>query len=81
MFFIIKQFPEHKKIIIRLYGESENFQEACEDYRRCADALRYWSQSDSEEACERRDEYAALLQDLKAEILQILKEAECQEGR
>jgi hypothetical protein len=76
LFLIIKRFPEHKEAIRRLYRESENFKEACEDYQKCADALRHWEQSDSEDACERRNEYAAFLQDLEAEILQNLKEAE-----
>ena len=72
LFYIIKQFPEHKKTIKRLYGESENFQEACEDFQRCTDALKYWDQSDSEEAPIRKKEYAELVYDLELEITQIL---------
>jgi hypothetical protein len=46
----------------------------CEDYRQCAEALRHWNESASEEAPARRKEYAALLRDLEAEILQRLDE-------
>jgi hypothetical protein len=76
LFFIVKRFPEHKEIIKRLYSESENFQEMCNDYQECDRALRHWSQSHSEDSPERRNEYAALMQDLEAEILLTLKEAE-----
>jgi hypothetical protein len=76
LFFIIKRFQEHKETVRRLYGENENFQEMCDDYQKCAKALRHWAQSDSEEACERRNEYAGYLQDLETEILQSLKEAQ-----
>ena len=69
---IIKRFPEHKETIRRLYRESENFQEACEDYQKCADALRHWDQSDSEEAPTRRKEYTELVCDLELEIARIL---------
>jgi hypothetical protein len=75
LLFIAKRFPEHKEIIKRLYSESENFQEMCSDYQKCDRALRHWSQSHSEEAPERRTEYAALLKDLEAEILLNLNEA------
>lgn len=72
LFLIIKRFPECKESIRRLYRESENFQEACEDYQKCADALRYWNKSDSEEAPARRDEYTDFLRDLELEIARIL---------
>ena len=76
LFYIIKQFPEHKKTIKRLYGESENFQEACEDHQKCADALRYWNQSDSGEALARTQEYKELMRDLELEIERILNNKE-----
>ena len=58
LFFIIKRFPTHKETVRRLYSESENFQEMCEDYQKCAKALRHWARSYSGEARERRNEYA-----------------------
>ena len=76
LLFIIKRFQKHKEIIRRLYSESENFQEMCNDYQKCDRALMHWRQSHSEDAPERRNEYAALMQELEAEILQTLKEAE-----
>ena len=74
VFAVLKQFPDRKDTVKQLFRESESFQSVCEDYRRCAAALRRWSDSASEEAPARREEYAALLQDLEAEILQCLDE-------
>ena len=74
VFSVAKRFPDRKETVIRLFNKSENFQSICEDYRRCAEALRHWNESASEEACARREEYAALLQDLETEILQSLDE-------
>jgi 5'-deoxynucleotidase YfbR-like HD superfamily hydrolase len=74
-FIVIKRFPDHKKTLKRLFRESEIFQSICEDYVKCADALNYWNQSDSEEAAARREEYDNLLQNLELEILQILNES------
>lgn len=75
IFTVLKQFPDRKDTVIRLFNESETFQSVCEDYRRCAEALRRWNDSASEEAPVRREEYAALLRDLEAEILQNLTES------
>ncbi len=74
LFSVITRFPDRKDEVIRLFRESESFQTVCDDYRRCVEALEYWNQSDSEEAPIRRDEYAALLVDLEAEILEHLSE-------
>ena len=75
LFTVLKQFPDRKDNIKRLFRESEIFQNVCEDYRRCAAALRHWNESTSDEAPVRREEYAGLLQDLEAEILQNLNES------
>jgi hypothetical protein len=72
VFSVLKRFPDSKDAVIRLFNESETFQTVCEDYRKCAEALRHWNQTASEEAPARREEYATLLQDLEAEILQSL---------
>ena len=74
LFSVLEKFPDHKKAVGSLYRESESFQTLCEDYQICAAALRRWSDSASEEAPARREEYAELFQDLEAEILQCLDE-------
>ena len=75
VFPVLKRFPNRKDTVKQLFKENENFQSVCEDYRRCAEALQHWNESDSEEASARREEYAALLRDLEAEILQNLNES------
>lgn len=71
---VLSKFPDHEGTIKRLFKESETFQTLCEDYRRCSKALNYWNQSYSDDGLARREEYAALLKDLEAEILQTLDE-------
>ncbi len=68
LFIVMKQFPDNKVAIKRLFAESENFRSVCEDYQICSEALRHWNQSVSEEATARREEYAAILRDLEGEI-------------
>ena len=70
---IFKRFPGQRETIERLSRESDSFRTICEDYLRCADARRYWEQSSSEDAAERREEYASLLRELEAEIIENLK--------
>jgi hypothetical protein len=71
----LASFPEHTDKIKRLFRESERFQSLCEDYRRCAEASKYWNQSASEEASARSAEYGNLLQGLAEEIMQNLNES------
>jgi len=71
---VLAEFPDYEDTIKRLFRENETFQTLCEDYRQCSVALRYWNQSDSDDGLARREEYAALLKELKAEILQTLSE-------
>jgi len=75
VFTVLKLFPDRVDTIKQLFKENETFQSVCEDYRRCAEALHHWNQSASDEAPVRREEYAGLLQDLEAEILQNLNES------
>ena len=75
VFSVVRRFPDRGDTVKRLFRESETFQSVCEDYRRCAAALRHWNESTSDEAPVRREEYAGLLQDLEAEILQNLNES------
>jgi hypothetical protein len=72
----MERFPDHKETITKLFRKDENFRILCEDYGRCAEALRHWNQSSSREAVERRQEYSALLEDLESEILENLDEFE-----
>ena len=68
LFVVMERFPRHKAAVRRLFKGNESFQTLCEDYRKCAEALRHWNQSAAEEAVVRREEYTALLRDLEAEI-------------
>ncbi len=68
LFAVIERFPHHRAAVRRLFKENESFQTLCEDYCRCAEALHHWKRSAAEEAVVRREEYAALLRDLEAEI-------------
>jgi len=68
LFAVIERFPHRKAAVRRLFNENDSFQTLCEDYWRCAEALRHWNQSAAEEAVVRREEYTALLQELEAEI-------------
>jgi len=75
VFTVLELFPDRVDTIKQLFKENETFQSVCEDYRRCAEALHHWNQSASDEAPVLREEYAGLLQDLEAEILQNLNES------
>jgi hypothetical protein len=72
---VLAKFPEHTNRIKRLFSENSSFQAQCEDYLRCSKALKYWSQSASEEAPARTEEYGTLLRDLMQEILQSVSES------
>lgn len=71
---VLKRFPAFGANIRKLYREDDTFQTICGDYAECSDALQRWSRSQSGEAADRKREYADLLQDLEAEILQYLGE-------
>ncbi len=74
LFAVIKRFPDRKELLKNLFRKSQDFQGICEDYRKCRDALVFWSQSDKKNAAAPREEYAALLRDLELEIIQKLDE-------
>lgn len=76
LFSIMERFPDYKDTIKRLYKKSHAFQTLCDDYRTCIEAHQHWCRSESEEGILRREEYAALLKDLEAEILENLNEAD-----
>lgn len=75
LFLVLEKFPDQKDDVKRLFRDSETFQAICDDYLKSAEALRYWTQDESEEAPARREEYVTLKQDLEAEILQSLNES------
>ena len=72
---VLSRFLDQRDKLQRLFEQSECFQSLCDDHMRCANALRYWQQSVVDEAPARREEYAKLLKDLEAEILQSLFES------
>jgi len=75
VFSVVKRFPDRTDAVKKLFKKSKAFQTVCEDYRKCTEALRHWNESASVEATARREEYAVLLHDLEAEILQTLDES------
>ncbi len=76
IFTVIERFPGYKGSILQFFRENQNFQTICDDYRLCSESLKRWDQATSSEAPARRKEYADLLRELEAEILQILGESE-----
>ena len=72
VFIVIQRFPGRKEALKRLFKRSRSFRTLCEDYRQCELAIRRWDATLSEEASERRAEYAALIRQLEAEILREL---------
>ena len=80
VFSVLDQFPDHKQAFLHLFKEHEDFQSLCEDYRQCNQALQHWNRSEAKDAPARRQEYAGLLRELAAEILQYLNESKAWEG-
>ena len=74
LFSVLKRFPEHKDNVKRLFKESESFQTMCDDYLKCIKALDHWNRSEKDIATSRRNEYAAIIQELEEEILLNLTE-------
>lgn len=73
---VLARFPEHRSSLEKLWEDNAYFQSLCEEYDDCVAALNYWQLSDGEEAGEYRDEYAALVLELEAEILEYLEDSE-----
>ena len=72
IFQVIRKFPEHREEILHLYNNSELFRNTCCDYKKCQEALLYWSSLGSEESSVRRAEYGELLHSLESEIIYYL---------
>lgn len=72
-FTVSKHFPAHRPLIQSLFYSSPVFRETCKDYSKCSMALHYWDGLSSQEALFRKQEYSALLQELKQELLQSIR--------
>ena len=72
-FVVSKHFPAHRPLIQSLFRSSPVFWETCKDYHKCNMALHYWSNVSSREASLRTQEYSALLQELRQELLQSIQ--------
>ena len=69
------QDMECKDVIRRMCLSSSSFKSICLSYQKCSEAIRYWTESERDEAPERQREYTALLHELELEIMQSLKES------
>ena len=74
IFDIIQRFQEQRNIVIYHHNNSHRFRIMCEDFRKCKDAYKHWSQSESEISRQRSEEYRELLENLGSEISQYLTE-------
>jgi len=74
VFNVLKRFPDRRDRVMGLFREREDFRAICEDYEKCLLSLRHWSGSEAQEAAARREEYAAMLDVLGAEIIRHLNE-------
>ena len=71
-FVVSKHFPAHRPLIQSLFRSNPVFRETCQDYHKCSMALHYWDDLSSQEASIRTQEYSALLQELRQELLQCI---------
>ena len=74
LFTVQKRFPDHKDALRQKYRNCKAFRGICKNYQKCLKALKYWSESEDENAPEREKEYTILLQELELEILKSLEE-------
>lgn len=72
LFLVMKNFPNRKDALQKMYRNSDSFQALCENYQECSTALNYWARSESAQASERHREYLTLLQEIEKEIIQAL---------
>ena len=72
LFSVIKNFPELREEVVRLFKHNEEFKAVCVDYQNCVKAIKYWSRFPDREASKRAGEYESLRVELEEEILQSL---------
>ena len=69
--------PDHlsaiRSYIEKRYKTDENFRDIYNDYLTYLDAYRFWSHNSTDVAPVRRREYAQLVSELEAELIQMLK--------
>ena len=71
---LISRFPDREETLSKLFRKSKKFRDICRDYRKCKEAFDHWNQPDVKDPLMRKEEYAALLHELKSEIIQNLDE-------
>ena len=71
---VINRFPDREDNLKWLFLKSKDFQGICEDYHKCKDALLHLARSDKANASALLKEYALLLNELEAEIIEKLDE-------
>lgn len=74
IFTLNERFPDKIESIRSLRKKSETFRTLCDDHRKCCEAIDYWGRKDGSVAFQRWQEYDALVQDLEAEISELLKD-------
>jgi len=71
---VIKRFPDREDVLKWLFLKSRDFQGICEDYHKCQEALLQITGSEKDHASCLVREYARLLKELEAEIMETLDE-------
>jgi len=71
---VINRFPDREDVLKWLFLKSRDFQGICEDYHKCQEALLHLARSDKVNASALLKEYALLLDELEAEIMEKLDE-------
>ena len=61
-------FPGYGRLIDHAYRSDPTFRELCDDYLKCAAALKRWQRSHVEKSSPRSEEYSELLAELAGEV-------------
>ena len=70
---ILKRYPKNALQIRYLILKNSNFRTICEDYGKCAEAIKYWDQCKKPNAKAKVEEYRYLCKELEKEVLQALQ--------
>ena len=65
---ISSSFPGYERLIDHAYRSDPTFRELCDDYRKCAVALKRWQHLDGDKPSPRTEEYSELLAELAEEV-------------